>query len=388
MFYPPSPISTALVDPSRRAIAFTALPRHYADEREEVLAAIDRVLQSGHAVGGPEPEALEAEISEALGGRVETVTLASGTDALRLALIGLGIGPGDEVITQANSFIASTAAICQVGATPVFADVRADQMIDPADILRHITPRTRALMPVHLTGQMADMDALRAIAERHHLAIIEDAAQAFGSHSHGRWAGTLGDIGCFSAHPLKNFNAAGDAGFLVTRHADIAARIRRLRNHGLADRDTALEFGYVSRLDAIQAAILRLRLPKLPHIIAQRRANADYYRQHLDPERVMLPVHRRSVHHSYHLFVIQVPERQRLRAALAAAGIATKIHYPIPIHRQPAAAHLGWAEGSLPVTEAQAHCILSLPIHQYLTLDDIEYVATLVNRTLIPAIEA
>jgi dTDP-4-amino-4,6-dideoxygalactose transaminase len=253
-------------------------------------------------------------------------------------------------------------------------------MIDPAAVRAAITPRTRAIMPVHLTGRVAAMDELRRIARSHQLAIVEDAAQAFGSKFGGAFAGMLGHVGAFSAHPLKNLNAAGDAGFVLTHDAAVAERIRGLRNHGFRDRDTALRFGFVSRMDTLQAAVLRVRLPRVAGVIARRRANAARYDALLDRSQVFVPTDPPEVFHTYHLYVVQVDRREELQAFLTGRGIATKVHYPVPIHLQPAAEQLGYARGSLPVTERQADRILSIPINQFLASDDVEYVAATINE--------
>ncbi|HYD63862.1 DegT/DnrJ/EryC1/StrS family aminotransferase [Azospirillum sp.] len=360
-------------------IPYVDLSRQFDEERDELLAVVTEALARGDWVGGAAVGELERALSEFHGG-LEAVALNSGTDALALALKGLGVGPGDEVITPANSFFASTAAVVQAGATPVLVDVLPDQNMDPKAAERAITPRTRAIMPVHLTGRMGDMDALMAVAEAHGLKVVEDAAQSIGSAHRGRLAGTIGDAGCFSAHPLKNLNACGDAGFLVTRDAEMAARLRRLRNHGMVDRNTVAEFGIVSRLDTLQAAILLMRLKRLPGVIERRRRNARLYRDLLDPAHVFMPAEREEAFDTHHTFVIQVDRRDELQAHLAAQGIGTGIHYPIPIHLQPAAARLGYREGDFPAVEAQARRILTLPVNQFMTPDDIARVARAVNR--------
>ena len=239
-----------------RSVPYVNFPAQFAEEHAEILACVEAVFSRGEFIGGAEIDQLEAELA-ALCGSKHAVVLNSGTDALILAMKVLGVEPGDEVITPPNSFIASAASIALIGARPVFADVKPDQNIDPAAIEAAITPRTVAIMPVHLTGRMADMTAIRAIARRHGLLVIEDAAQAICSRVDGMTAGSAGDVGCFSLHPLKNLNAAGDAGFITLNDDEQAARLKRLRNHGFINRETSLEFGYVSRLDTLQAAILR-----------------------------------------------------------------------------------------------------------------------------------
>jgi dTDP-4-amino-4,6-dideoxygalactose transaminase len=366
-------------DTSVSAVPYVDLAAQYADERDVLLPLIDRALCSGQWVGGPAVEEFEAAAARYLGAE-HVVGVASGTDALILGLRALGIGAGDEVITPPNSFVASTAAILFAGAKPAFADVLPDQNIDPAAIEAAITSRTRAILPVHLTGRMAQMDHIMAIAERHGLAVIEDAAQSIGSRLHGRQAGTFGDLGAFSAHPLKNLNAMGDAGFVATDDAGLAARLRLLRNNGLADRNTVVQWGVVSRLDSVQAIVLQHRLQHLDHVIAARRRNAALYRDRLDSGRVFAPPCRDEEFNSFHTFVIQVNERDALRAHLADRGIGTAIHYPIPIHLQPAAEGLGYREGEFPIAERQAGRILTLPIHQFLARRDIDHVAEAITE--------
>lgn len=365
-------------DDAARPIRYVDLGAQFEENRAEIMACVERVMAEGKLVGGPDIELLEQEIADYCGVD-HCVALNSGTDALMFALAALGIGRGDEVIVPTNSFVASAAAIAHLGAVPVFCDVRDDQNLDPEDVARRITPRTRAIMPVHLTGRIADMPAISRLAESHGLAVVEDAAQAFGARQGDRLAGAFGDVGCFSAHPLKNLNAAGDAGYVTTNRDDVAKAIRAYRNHGMVDRGLAARWGFVSRMDTLQAALLRLKLQWLPDVIRRRRMNAALYRQRLDPAAVHIPAEREDEVHSYHLFVIQAERRDDLQACLKAQGIGSNIHYPTPIHLQPAAAALGWKPGNLPVAERQAGRILSLPIHQTLAAADIERVAAAVN---------
>jgi dTDP-4-amino-4,6-dideoxygalactose transaminase len=351
----------------------------WAEERQALLPIIERVLAEGHWVGGAEIDAFEAAAAR-LCGVAHAVALNSGTDALALGMAALGIGPGDEVITPPNSFIASTAAIVQLGAHPVFVDVRDDQNIDAERIAAAITPKTKAIMPVHLTGRVADMAPIMEVAERHGLRVVEDAAQSIGSRYDGRMSGSFGQLGCFSTHPLKNLNACGDGGFLTTDDEEIAASVRALRNHGLVTRETVARFGQVSRMDSLQAAILHFRAGRLDDTIERRRANAVLYRERLDPERVFMAEDREREFNTYHTFVIQVDRRDELQAFLQAHGVGTAIHYPVPIHLQPASADLGYRAGDFPVAERQAGRILTLPINQTLSPDDIIYVADRVNE--------
>lgn len=365
---------------ARPRIPYVDLAAQYREEHAELLAVVERTLAGGGYIGGSEIKALEQDLAKLCETR-EAVALNSGTDALIFALRALGIGPGDEVITPPNSFVASTGAVVQVGATPVFVDVQPDQNIDPAKIAAAVTKRTRAIMPVHLTGRVCDMDPILEIARRHGLAVVEDAAQAIGSRYHGKTSGSFGDVGCFSCHPLKNLNACGDAGFAVTNDAKLAHTMRSLRNHGLVGRDGVDQFGLVSRMDTLQAAILRYRLGRLPSIVERRRKNVALYRNLLHPA-AFNPPERPDEFIAYHTFVIQTDHRDELKTHLAAHGIETAIHYPVPIHLQPAAARLGYARGAFPVCERQAERILTLPIHPWLSQDDVAAVAQATNQFL------
>lgn len=361
-----------------KQITYVDIAAQWRDERKDLSPIIDRVLAAGHYVGGAEVELFEESAKEFFGSKY-AIGLNSGTDALVCSLSAVGVRPGDEVITPPNSFVASTAAITHIGARPVFVDVKPDQNLDDSLIEKVISSKTRAIMPVHLTGRMASMEVIKEVAERYRLPIIEDAAQSAGSRLKGRLAGTWGTVGCFSAHPLKNLNACGDAGFLVTDDEDIAENIRSMRNHGLVDRNTVQKFGFVSRLDSIQAAILRYRLSRLVEVIEKRRANAELYRDLLEKSFVFHPGEEADQFNSWHTFVIQVDRRDELRDFLAGRGIETAIHYPIPIHLQPAAREFGYQKGDFPNTEHQAARILTLPIHQYLVSEDIQLIAAAVN---------
>lgn len=364
--------------PAPLRIPYVNLAAQYASERAELLPLIDRALASGQYIDGPAVAGLEGKLA-GLCGVKHVVALNSGTDALVFALRALNIGAGDEVITPPNSFVASTAAIVHVGARPIFADVLTDQNIDPDRIDQAITPRTKAIMPVHLTGRICDMTPIMQIAQKHGLFVVEDAAQSIGSTYDGRPAGSFGDIGCFSAHPLKNLAALGDAGFVTTNDDRLAERIRHLRNHGLVNRNTVESFGFVSRLDTLQAVALEYRLGRLDQVIKQRRHNAALYRSLLDADEITVPQDRQIEFNTYHTFVIQIDRRDELQFHLAQMGIGSAIHYPVPIHLQPAAAALGYGPGDFPVTELQAQRILSLPINQSLEPGNIEEVTQTVN---------
>ena len=361
-----------------KLIPYINLVSQWADEREELLPIIDRVLASGQYIGGQYVEEFEEKAARLCQTKY-CVALNSGTDALLFGLAALGIGRGDEVITPPNSFIASTAAIVHVGAKPVFVDVLPDQNIDPAKIEAAISKKTKAIMPVHLTGRMAKMDAIKRIADRHGIPIIEDAAQAIGSKYRGLPSGKWGTVGCFSTHPLKNLNACGDGGFLVTDDENIASQIKILRSHGLIDRNTASKFGNVSRMDALQAAILNFRIDRLEDVTSRRRKNADLYHDLLNPMKVFVPANQPLEFNSFHTFVVQISHRDKVQGMLRTSGIETSVHYPIPIHLQPAASKLGYRVGDFPSAEDQAKNILTLPIHQYLTRDEVTEIATKVN---------
>jgi dTDP-4-amino-4,6-dideoxygalactose transaminase len=362
-----------------RQVPYVNFPAQYAEEREALLPIIEGVFARGEFVGGPANDRLEEELGRYLGVD-HVIVLNSGTDALLFGMKAVGIGPGDEVITPPNSFVASTATIIALGAVPVFVDVLDDQLIDPDAVRAAITPRTKAIMPVHLTGRICEMDPLVELAQEYELALIEDAAQSIGSLYRGQMAGAIGEIGCFSLHPLKNLNAAGDAGFVVARDAEAARRIRLWRNHGLIDRNTVVEWGTVSRLDCLQAEILRFRLTRLDDVIERRRRNAAQYREALCDLPVYMPPERNYAFDTYHTFVIQVDRRDELQKFLAERGIGTAIHYPIPIHLMPAAEPLGHPRGAFPVTERQAERILTLPVNQFIDEEDIAYVAETIGE--------
>ena len=360
-------------------IPYINLAAQWHRERDFLIPIIDRVLASGQYIAGGHVEEFE-RLTSSLCQTRHCVALNSGTDALVCGLVALGVRPGDEVITPPNSFIASSGAIVHIGAKPVFVDVLPDQNIDPDKLEAAISPATKAIMPVHLTGRMARMDEIINIASRYGIPVIEDAAQAIGSRYKNVPSGKWGKIGCFSTHPLKNLNACGDGGFLVTDDDDVARQVRLMRNHGLADRNTVERFGFVSRMDALQAAILNFRLGELDSATASRRHNASRYRELLDRSKVFVPEDQDAEFNTFHTFVIQVSHRDRLRKQLLEVGIETSVHYPVPIHLQPAAKSLGYGLGSFPVTEMQADKILTLPVHQYLSDQDVVEIAMQVNR--------
>jgi len=344
-----------------------------------VRAAIDRVVASGWYVLGPEVSAFETEFAEACGA-AHAVGVGTGTDAIALILRGLGIGPGDEVITTPLSAAYTALAVMMAGARPVFADIDAERLtLDPAAVESAVTSRTRAIVPVHLYGQPADMNALAAIASRHGVALIEDACQAHLGTAEGRPVGTIGVAGAFSFYPTKNLGALGDGGAIVTNDAALAGRLKRLRNGGQSDRYHHVEFGINSRLDEMQAAILRARLPYLAQWTSTRRALAKAYRDALVDAPVRVP-REFDPGHVYHLFVVRTPQRERLRQHLAADGIETLVHYPVPIPRQPALGSQNPAE--CPAANDACDEVLSLPLHPGLATSDIATVATSLCRFL------
>ncbi len=337
----------------------------------DIDAAIRRVLDSGWYILGGEVEAFEAEFA-AYHGVNYAVGVANGTDAIELALRAAGVGAGDEVITVAHTAVATVCAIDRAGAQPVLVDIDPQTYtLDPAAAEAAITPRTKAIVPVHLYGQPADMLALSEIAARHHLLLIEDCAQAHGARLNGRLVGTWGHLAAFSFYPTKNLGAVGDGGALITNDEGYALRLRRLRNYGQTSRYNHAERGINSRLDELQAAILRVKLPHLDAQNARRRQIARQYDAGL-MGMVTIPLQRPGAESVYHLCVVRHPARDALRASLADAGIGTLIHYPIPIHLQPAYRDLGCAPGSLPATEQVSREIMSLPL--YIGLSDAQAV--------------
>ena len=360
-------------------IPYINLKAQWEDEKKRLLPIIESVMAGGVFVGGPQVNQFERNVEVAFGVK-HCVALNSGTDALICALYALGVSRGDEVITTPNSFIASTAAIVHLGAVPIFVDVLSDQNIDDSRIEAAITTKTKVIMPVHLTGRMANMYAIDKIAKEYNLKVIEDCAQAIGSKLHDKYSGSFGDIGCFSCHPLKNLNACGDSGFLVTQDTDSAEKIKKFRNHGLVDRNNVKSFGTVSRMDELQAAILNFRIKKLPSVIEKRRQHAKEFIDGLDSKNIFIPTERDGQFNSYHTFVIQTEPRDALQTFLKSENIETAIHYPIPIHLQPAAARLGYKKGDFEVAERQAQQILTLPINQYLKEGSIKRIVSLINK--------
>jgi dTDP-4-amino-4,6-dideoxygalactose transaminase len=355
------------------------LKAQYADIKTEIDQAVHRVLDSARFIGGPEVSGLEEEIARYCR-TPHAIACASGTDALLLALRALDIGPGDEVVTTAFSFFASAGAIVNAGARPVFVDI--DPRTFNLDVHRleaAITPLTKAVLPVHLYGQCSDLGALKAVCDKRQLYLIEDAAQAIGSEWEGKRAGSVGDLGCFSFFPSKNLGAAGDGGLVTALDAALAERVRLLREHGAKPKYYHALVGTNSRLDALQAAILRVKLHHLDRWSEKRAKNAALYDQLFEGARLTRPYRDARARHIYNQYVIRVPERDALRQHLTERGIGTEIYYPVPLHLQRCFAPLAYREGDMPQSEAAAREVLALPIYPELTEEQIRYVASCVR---------
>jgi dTDP-4-amino-4,6-dideoxygalactose transaminase len=347
----------------------------YQAIKDEVLAAVADVFEGMQLFLGPNTRAFEEEFA-AYCHAAHAVGLNSGTDALILGLRAAGVGPGDEVITVSHTFFADTEAPALIGAVPVFVDVEPDTWnLDPAKLEAAITPRTKAIVPVHLCGQPADMAPIMAIARRHGLFVLEDACQAHGADYRGQRVGAIGDAACFSFYCSKNLGAFGEGGMLTTNNPEVAASVRRLRDHGSDRRYEHAAIGTNARLDEVQAAILRVKLRHLDEYNAGRQAAAAAYGAALAGTGLELPTVRPDRTHVYHLYVVQGPRRDALKEYLGARGISTGVHYPIPGHLQPAAKPWSKGPGSLPVTEALTGKVLSLPMYPELTRDQVAYVA-------------
>jgi dTDP-4-amino-4,6-dideoxygalactose transaminase len=351
----------------------------------EYQAALASIVGRAAYVMGPELRDFEASFASFCA-RPHAVGVSSGTDALILAYRAAGIGPGDEVIVPVNTFMATAEAVTHVGATPVLVDCLPDTAnIDPAGIEAAVTERTKAVVPVHLFGQPADMDAVDAVAQKHGLVVIEDACQAHGATHRGRPTGSLGTIAAFSFYPGKNLGALGDGGAVTTADADMAETARVLRNHGEKTKSNHTVVGYCFRLDNLQAAFLQIKLPHLSDWCRARRAAAKRYDQLLAEVGGVTPITERpDVEAVYHLYVVQVDDRDGVKARLGEAGVDTGIHYPVPIHLQPAYASLGYKQGDFPVAERLAGRILSLPMFPEITTEQIDYVVEQLALAVAP----
>jgi len=368
----------------KKSFQFLDLKAQFSPIREEIMAAVTRVLESQHFILGPEVSAFEQEAASYLRCKY-AVGCASGSDALMLALMALGIGRGDEVITVPFTFVATAGSIARLGATPVFVDIDSDTYnIDPAALEAAITVRTKAIMPVHLFGLAADMDGILEVARRHSLPVIEDAAQAIGAEYKGKKVGNFGVISCFSFFPSKNLGGAGDGGLITTDDAQLAQRLKLLRAHGSRSKYEYEILGVNSRLDAIQAAILRIKLTYLDDWTEGRRRNAVRYRDlasqfGLDA-RIGLPAELVGYKHVYNQFTIRVKQRDDLREFLSSNGIPTEIYYPFPLHLQPAFAGLGYKPRSMPASETASLEVLSLPIFPELSGEQQESIMSSISE--------
>ncbi len=362
---------------NKRKISYVNLGLQFSSEKKFLLPKLDKLLSSGKYILSEEVDKFESNVTKYHDLKY-CISVNSGTDALILSLLALNIGPGDEVITQANSYIASAASINAVGAKPIFVDVLKDQTMDPNSLTQKITGKTKAIMPVHLTGRVCDMDNIMRIARKNKIKVIEDSAQSIGASFKNKKSGTFGDCSAFSTHPLKNLNACGDGGFVVTNNKKISDFIRLKRNHGHFNRDKINFWGTVSRLDSIQAVILNFRFKNLENVIRKRLENAKYYKKNLNSSKIFSPNIREKSRDTYHLFVIQTEKRDELKEFLNQNNIETKIHYPIPIHKQ-TFFKKQFGKIKLKETEVQSRKILSLPINQFLEKREIKKICDCIN---------
>jgi dTDP-4-amino-4,6-dideoxygalactose transaminase len=364
-------------------VSFDALERQHDAIKDEVLDSVNKVLESGKYILGENVRGFELEFADFCDTRY-SVGISSGTAALQLALLACGVTPGDEVITAAHTYIATVFAISYTGAKPVLIDVDPDTFtLDTGQLKKSITSKTRAIIPVHLYGQCADMDEVLEVARKHDIKVVEDAAQAHGATHRGRKAGSMGDIGCFSFYPVKNLGACGDGGAVTTNSEELYQKVRMLRYMGQREKYTNLTVGFQERLDEIQAAILRVKLTQLFDWNERRRKWAEFYTTLLSDSVVAIPDTKEGNGHVWHLYVIKVKDRDAVREKLKERGIETQIHYPRAVHQQPAYHHLGYGGGSFPVTETLIQEILSLPMHPFLREEEVRYVA----ETIIECVE-
>lgn len=354
-------------------VKFSYLDRQFADV-DSYLSDVRALVLSGNFTLGSAVRDFEQRFA-GLCRTPYAVGVGSGTDAIILSLKILGVGPGDEVITATNTFIATVGAIAMTGARPVLVDNEEGFTIDPTRIEAAITPRTKAIVPVHYTGNVADMPTISRIARQHNLLIVEDACQSIMAERDGQPVGSWGETACFSLHPLKNLNVWGDAGVIVTHSEQLAEKLRLFRNHGLATRDEVEIFGHNSRLDSLQAVIGNRLITQTEFITEQRIINARRLDDGLSDltEFVQIPARSANVKHVYHLYLVRTQRRDELLAYLRKNGVDAKIHYPIPVHLQPAAKYLGYEPGDFPQAEADSKSIITLPVHQHLTADEIDY---------------
>ncbi|MFD0621024.1 DegT/DnrJ/EryC1/StrS family aminotransferase [Paenibacillus sp. GCM10027629] len=372
-------MNDSMMTMEKKMIPLLDLKASYQSIKEELLQAAEQVLEKGHYIMGPEVLEFEREIAQYIGVKY-AISVANGTDALLLTLDALGIGPGDEVITTPYTFFATAEVISRLGATPVFVDIDRDTyLIQPESIEQAITPKTKAIIPVHLFGQPADMDEIGRIAKEHGLHVIEDACQALGASYQGKMAGSMGTAGCFSFFPTKNLGGFGDGGMIVTNDEALYAKVKVLRVHGSNPKYYHAILGYNSRLDELQAALLRVKLRKLPEWTTARIQKAKCYDELLAHLPINRPAANKDREHVYHLYIIETEHRDALLARLNASGIDSGIYYPVPLHRQEVYRGLQYEEGSLPCSEDAARYGLALPLYPELTDEDQQYVVDTIH---------
>jgi dTDP-4-amino-4,6-dideoxygalactose transaminase len=363
-------------------VRFVDLAAQHKPLESELRATFDRVLQNCSFVMGPEVERFEKSFASYLG-VAQCVTVSNGTAALQLVLQALGVRSGDEVITVPHTFIATAEGISAAGARPVFVDIDpVSYTMNPAQLERAITPRTKAILPVHLYGQPADMDAILAVANKRKLPVIEDACQAHGAEYKGRKAGSIGAAGCFSFYPSKNLGCCGEGGAVTTEDVELAKKVRMLRDHGSVRKYEHSFPAYNCRLEGLQGGVLSVKLPHLDSWNNNRRILAARYSELFADSKVLTPKEMDYARHVYHLYIVQVQDREALRQSLGEQGIETGLHYPIPLHLQPAYKELGYKEGDFPVSEQVTRHILSLPMYAELPIEHVEHVAKTVLEVL------
>ena len=349
------------------------LQQQFSDYND-IFSKLELLVQEGDYTLGKHVDAFEQRICELTGAQY-ALGVGSGTDALFLSLKALNIGDGDEVITTPFTFFATIGAIATSGAKPVFVDAREDYNIDPSKIANAITEKTKAILPVHWGGYACEMDKIISIAQKNDLAVIEDSCHGIRASIDGKALGTFGDIGCFSMHPLKNLNVWGDGGYLVTDNEALYRKLSLLRNHGLVNRDTAEVWAYNSRLDSIQAIVANHLLNKIDHITDSRIKNAALYDELLiDVPQITVPKRPKHIKQVYHIYVVRAQNRNQLQQFLIEKGIDAKVHYPVPMHLQPASKHYGYTEGDFPVAEKLCETVISFPVHEFITENEIRYV--------------
>lgn len=358
------------------------LQAQYSLIKDEIESAVLDVLRSGRYILGPKVKEFEAAVADYCGVK-HAVSVANGTDALVLSLDAIGIGPGDEVITSPFTFFATAESISRLGARPVFVDIDSQTYnLDAGQIEAKITVRTKAIMPVHIFGQPADMDTINDIAQRHNIKVIEDACQAIGAEYRGRKVGSLGLVACFSFFPSKNLGAAGDGGVVVTNDKELADKIRLLRQHGSNKKYHHSLIGYNSRLDELQAAILLVKLKHVDSWNNARRQKARYYDELFTGTKITTPNSPEHVKHVYHLYIVRVPNREKVETVLRENGIGHGVYYPVPLHLQEAYRDLGYVEGDLPVSEAASKQTIAIPLYPELEVKDMEKIAGLLKEAV------